>query len=133
MIFRNLIDNAIKYGGQEPKVRVHVELLPGERVAVTVVDNGPGIPKNLRRKIFGRFVRLGMELEREKLGTGLGLYIVRTLVKRHRGIVRVHDGDRGIGTTFEVELPDARPVKSRGNLPAREVPSNEEVPVRMSS
>ncbi len=111
MIFRNLIDNAIKYGGHEPQVRVKVELLPGERVGVMVADNGPGIPKNLRRKIFARFVRLGSELEREKVGTGLGLYIVRTLVRRHRGIIRVHDGDDGHGTVFEVELPEARPVE----------------------
>ncbi len=47
-----------------------------------IADNGRGIPHNLRRKIFGRFVRLGLELEREKPGTGLGLYIVRTLVRR---------------------------------------------------
>ena len=114
MIFRNLIDNAVKYGGQEPKVVVKVELLPGDRVAIMVSDNGPGIPKAMRRKIFGRFVRLGMELEREKLGTGLGLYIVRTLVRRHRGMIRVHGGADDVGTVFEVELPEAqrRPAAS---------------------
>ena len=116
MVFRNLIDNAVKYGGQDPKVNVKVELLPGDRVAVMVSDNGPGIPKKMRRKIFGRFVRLGMELEREKLGTGLGLYIVRTLVRRHRGMIRVHDGPDGTGTVFEVELPEARPVKANEHL-----------------
>jgi len=110
MIFRNLLDNAIKYGGHEPEVNVKLEPLPGERVAVMVSDTGPGIPKNLRRKIFGRFVRMGTELEREKLGTGLGLYIVRTLVRRHRGMIRVHDGLGGRGTVFEVELPEACPV-----------------------
>ena len=110
MVFRNLIDNAVKYGGQDPKVRVKVEMLPGDRVAVMVRDNGPGIPKKMRRKIFRRFVRLGSELERKKLGTGLGLYIVRTLVRRQRGIIRVHDGPDGVGTVFEVELPEARPI-----------------------
>ena len=113
MVFRNLIDNAVKYGGQVPKVKVNVQLLPGDRVAVMIADNGPGIPKKMRRKIFGRFVRLGMELEREKLGTGLGLYIVRTLVRRHRGLIRVHDGPDGVGTTFEVELPEARPLDGK--------------------
>jgi signal transduction histidine kinase len=108
MIFRNLIDNAVKYGGQEPRVCISMETLPGERVAVMVADNGPGIPKQLRRKIFGRFVRLGSELERERIGTGLGLYIVRTLVRRHRGMIRVHDGSDGVGTIFEVELPEAK-------------------------
>ena len=68
---------------------------------------GSGIPKTLRRKIFGRFVRLGQELERENLGTGLGLYIVRTLIRKMKGKVRVQDRDPGPGTTFEVELPGA--------------------------
>jgi signal transduction histidine kinase len=120
MIFRNLIDNAVKYAGQEPKVTVKVELLPGDRVAIMITDNGPGIPKQLRRKIFGRFVRLGSELEREKLGTGLGLHIVRTLVRRHRGMIRVHDGPGGVGTVFEVELPEARPIAPRPEASAEE-------------
>ena len=118
MIFRNLIDNAVKYGGQDPKVGIKLEVLPGDRVAVMVSDNGPGIPKKMRRKIFRRFVRLGSELERKKLGTGLGLHIVRTLVRRQRGLIRVHDGPDGIGTVFEVELPEARPVDAQTETPA---------------
>lgn len=108
MIFRNLIDNAVKYGGAVPKVHVSLQLWPLERALITVADNGRGIPKKLRRKIFGRFVRLGSELEREKKGTGLGLYIVRTLVRRHGGQIRVVDPPDGVGTVFEVELPNAR-------------------------
>jgi signal transduction histidine kinase len=108
MIFRNLIDNAVKYGGSPPEVNVSLKLLPEERALVRVADNGRGIPKKLRRKIFGRFVRLGVELEREKTGTGLGLYIVRTLVRRHGGQIRVVDSPPGVGTVFEVELPGAR-------------------------
>lgn len=110
MIFRNLIDNAVKYSDQEPEV--HVELKMEDDFAVCrVSDNGPGIPKALRRKIFGRFVRLGRELRREKPGTGLGLYIVRTLVRRAGGKVIVLDeeavdnGDTKMRTTFEVRLP----------------------------
>ena len=68
-------------------------------------DNGRGIPRPLRRKIFRRFVRLGLELQREKPGTGLGLYIVRTLVRRLDGRIRVRDGENGVGTVFEVQLP----------------------------
>ncbi|MCA9270647.1 MAG: HAMP domain-containing histidine kinase [Planctomycetales bacterium] len=112
MIFRNLMDNAVKYGGQPPRVQVAMETLTDRRVLVSIADNGPGVPKHLRRKIFGRFVRLGTELEREKLGTGLGLYIVGTLVRRYRGQVRVRDGVDGVGSMFEVELPyvEALPV-----------------------
>ena len=70
-----------------------------------ISDNGPGIPVNLRRKVFGRFVRVGSELERKQAGTGLGLFIVRQLVRRMRGKINVRDRDDGPGTIFEVQLP----------------------------
>jgi len=61
----------------------------------------------LRHLIFGRFVRLGSELEREKPGTGLGLYIVRTMIGRLGGKIRLQERDRGSGNgaVFEVRLP----------------------------
>ena len=105
MIFRNVIDNAFKYGGSEPKIEV-ISRPAEEGVIVTeVTDRGPGIPFRFRQKIFRRFVRLGSELEREKPGTGLGLYIVYTLVRRMRGKVRVLDQQSGPGTVFEISLP----------------------------
>lgn len=114
MIFRNLIDNAIKYAGQPPHVVIYSQV-DGEGFSVTrIEDNGAGIPRKLRRKIFGRFVRLGLELEREKPGTGLGLYIVRTLVAQLRGRVRVQDSVGGSGTVFEVRLPGHSKVDQPG-------------------
>jgi signal transduction histidine kinase len=104
MIFRNLIDNAVKYGGQQPKVEVDLSAHDG-RVTARISDNGPGIPVKLRRKVFGRFVRVGSELERKQAGTGLGLFIVRQLVRRMRGKISVRDRGDGTGTVFEVELP----------------------------
>jgi signal transduction histidine kinase len=108
MVFRNLMDNAIKYGGSEPAVEVSSQAVD-DSVVIRVVDNGPGIPARLRRKIFGRFVRLGSELERSKAGTGLGLFIVRTLVRRLKGEISVHDRGSQRGTVFEVKLPLASP------------------------
>ena len=105
IIFRNLIDNAVKYAGNVPAVRVSLKPRGADQAQVCVEDNGPGIPAPLKRKIFGRFVRVGLELERQKPGTGLGLYIVRTLIKRHRGEIRVYDGEHGVGTVFEARLP----------------------------
>ncbi len=105
IIFRNLLDNAVKYGGHPPEVHLVVRNAPGGRIAVRITDNGPGIPPQLRRKIFGRFVRLGSELERNRQGTGLGLYLVRTLVKQLQGTIRVRDRRGGQGTEFEVQLP----------------------------
>jgi len=106
LIFRNLIDNAVKYANdRDPHVRVTLAADSDERVRVEVSDNGRGIPAKQRRKIFGRFVRVGSELEREKPGTGLGLYIVRTLVTRLGGKIRVLDNGARPGTMFEVLLP----------------------------
>jgi two-component system phosphate regulon sensor histidine kinase PhoR len=104
LIFRNLIDNAVKYAGAEPKVDVSVRPLSDDRVVVSIGDNGPGIPRHLRRRIFGRFVRLHFEREPSQPGTGLGLYIVRTLVHRLRGSIRVRDREDGSGSVFEVRL-----------------------------
>ncbi len=105
VVFRNLIDNAVKYAGTPPRVEVSLRVSPKNLVTVRIADNGRGIPLHFRRKIFGRFVRLGFELEREKPGTGLGLFIARTLVRRHRGQIRVRDPEKGPGTVFEVQLP----------------------------
>lgn len=105
LIFRNLIDNAVKYAAKEPKVEVDLKRRPGESVVIQIRDNGAGIPKTLRNKVFERFRRLGLELERERPGTGLGLFIVRTLVRRLGGKVRVRDREEGTGSVFEVELP----------------------------
>jgi signal transduction histidine kinase len=104
MIFRNLLDNAVKYAGSPPQVHVAMRTERSETI-IEVSDNGEGIPIALRRKVFGRFFRIGEELQRKKPGTGLGLYIVRTLVKRLGGRVRILDKDKKWGTVFEVRLP----------------------------
>ncbi len=109
MLFRNLIDNAVKYAGSEPQVRVDLHVDSQQQAVVRISDNGRGIPPKMRRKIFGRFERLGVELTREKPGTGLGLYIVRSQVRRLKGRIRVSDREPGPGTVFEVWLPGAQP------------------------
>jgi signal transduction histidine kinase len=106
IVFRNLLDNAVKYSGERPEVEVELVRDNG-RVVARIGDHGPGIPAPLRRKMFGRFVRLGSELERKASGTGLGLYIVRTLVKRMGGKINVRSRPQIPGTVFEVDLPEA--------------------------
>jgi signal transduction histidine kinase len=115
LIFRNLIDNGIKYANEDhPLVEVSIRPEGASSVMVRVSDNGRGIPQSLRHLIFGRFVRLGSELKREKPGTGLGLYIVRTMVGRLGGKIRMPERDRGVGAIFEVQLP-GRVVGPPGN------------------
>jgi signal transduction histidine kinase len=106
LVFRNLIDNAIKYADEtQPQVEISIRPDGPGRVVVRISDNGRGIPQSLRQRIFGRFVRLGSELEREKPGTGLGLYIVRTMIGRLGGKIRVRERERPGGAVFEVQLP----------------------------
>jgi signal transduction histidine kinase len=116
ILFRNLIDNAVKYGGAPPSVIVTVTTEPDNKVKVLIADNGAGIPANQRRKVFGRFVRLGSELERSTPGTGLGLYLVRTATKAIGGSVRVNDRKNEAGTEFEVVLSG---VIANANTPTR--------------
>jgi signal transduction histidine kinase len=113
IIFRNLIDNAVKYAGAPPRVKVTAGPGGAGEVVVHVADNGRGIPFHLRRRIFRRFERLGLELERDKPGTGLGLYIVRTLLHRLRGRVHVRYPKAGPGTVLEVRLPGRSALADR--------------------
>lgn len=103
-IFRNLIDNALKYGGDPPRVTIQVRA-DRTRAITRIIDNGTGVPPELHKRIFGMFFRGGSELTRRQKGTGLGLYIVQTLVRQMKGRISVHDRPDGPGSIFEVDLP----------------------------
>lgn len=119
MVFLNLLDNAVKYGGKPPEVLVQSEVHDGNRVLVRISDNGRGIRFEFRRKIFQRFYRGGTELERTTKGTGLGLYIVKSLLAKMKGRINVHGRGPLRGATFEVELPGqpGQPAASETPLP----------------
>ncbi len=104
-VFRNLMDNAIKYAGDPPSVEVQIRVTDRGRVLTRIADNGDGVPPELRKRIFGLFFRGGSELTRRQKGTGLGLYIVHTLVRQMKGRVSVHDRPSRSGSVFEVDLP----------------------------
>lgn len=106
IVFRNLVDNAVKYSLPDPRVEVIASAGRGS-VTVRVADNGPGIPLAHRHAVFRRFVRLGNELERSTPGTGLGLFLVRSLVRQMRGKVAAKGRLTQRGSIFEVELPAA--------------------------
>jgi signal transduction histidine kinase len=105
MIFGNLLDNAVKYGGQPPRVEVRMRLKNDNRVVIRIADNGAGVPREIRKRIFRLFFRGGDELQRRHKGTGLGLYIAHTLVRKLRGRIAVRDRDDQSGSVFEIELP----------------------------
>jgi signal transduction histidine kinase len=99
------MDNAIKYAGDPPLVEVQVRASDRGRVLTRISDNGHGVPPELRKRIFTLFFRGGSELTRRQKGTGLGLFIVYTLVRRMKGRVSVHPRSDLPGSVFEVDLP----------------------------
>ncbi len=105
----NLIDNAVKYSGKGVKVTVETEDAEGGKfVAVRVRDQGPGIPKTELNRVFRRFHRVPGPLASRVKGTGLGLYIVRSVAKRHGGRAWAQSDGPGRGSTFILQLPLAK-------------------------
>lgn len=103
--FLNLLDNAVKYSPDEPKITVKTQTSGfNNRVAIVIKDKGVGIaPADLKR-IFKRFYRSSQNQNGAK-GTGLGLFIVRSIVEKHGGRVVAESKGPGKGTTFLVQLP----------------------------
>ncbi|HVY48000.1 MAG TPA: ATP-binding protein, partial [Minicystis sp.] len=102
-VISNLLDNAIKYGGEGATVRVAAREDAG-LVEVTVRDDGPGIPTAHLNRIFERFYRVDPGRSRELGGTGLGLSIVKHLTELMQGSVEV-ESEPGAGATFRVTVP----------------------------
>ena len=101
---RNLLENARRYGTSDIQVLLQNTTRHGQRfVMVSVLDRGPGVPPDLRERIFEPFYRLPGASEREG-GVGLGLSLVRSIVTRHGGQVRCEDRLGG-GASFVIELP----------------------------
>lgn len=104
----NLVDNAVKYSGNSVRVVVETELADGKYVTLRVRDYGPGIAKAELKQIFKRFYRAPGPLATRVKGTGLGLYIVRSVAKRHGGRVWAESEGPGLGSTFVLQLPVAK-------------------------
>lgn len=105
--FVNLLDNAVKYSGEE--VKISVRLKPAaisNKVDVYIRDNGIGIPPADLKRIFKRFYRVQQGSKKVK-GTGLGLFIVKSIIKKHGGSIRADSKGEGRGSTFVIQLPRA--------------------------
>jgi signal transduction histidine kinase len=101
-VITNLVDNAIKYSREEKQI--HLELKNEKnKITLSVKDQGIGITKTDKQKIFHKFFRAGNEETRKAKGTGLGLYIVKYIVHHHHGKVIVKDNTPK-GSIFEVHL-----------------------------
>jgi signal transduction histidine kinase len=104
----NLIDNAVKYSGNKVQVQVEAERVNGKHIAIRVKDQGAGIPQHELKRIFRRFYRIPGPLAARLKGTGLGLYIVRSVAKRHGGRAWAESEGLGKGSTFVIQLPISR-------------------------
>jgi two-component system, OmpR family, sensor histidine kinase SenX3 len=102
----NLIDNAVKYSPSGVSVRIRLEEVDNERLAVRVTDSGIGISAPELKRIFRRFYRAPAMAARAK-GSGLGLFIVRSVAKKHRGRAFAESEGFGRGSTFTLLLPKA--------------------------
>ena len=101
----NLLDNAIKYSKDRVQVEVEVRDSGDGLAHVRVRDHGIGMSRAHLAFIFNRFYRIGSEVLRSRTGTGLGLFIVRSVVKRHKGTVWADSAGPDRGSTFTLSLP----------------------------
>lgn len=111
IVFKNLLDNAVKYTDSDAEVTVRVNMkmtsgYGGDVVFVQVEDEGIGIPEESQDKIFSKFYRADNATDMETEGTGVGLFITKQIVEAHNGKIEF-DSTPGEGTTFYVQLPMA--------------------------
>jgi len=103
----NLIDNAVKYSGSHVAIEVELAALGDGRIAVRVRDHGIGISAPELKRIFRRFYRIPGAVALRVKGTGLGLFIVSSIARKHGGRVFAESEGPGHGSTFTLQLPRA--------------------------
>src|SRR5580704_140889 len=111
----NLLDNAVKYSPDGVHISVELDAPDEKRVVLRVRDRGVGVPEDELKRIFKRFYRVTERSLAQVKGTGLGLFIVRSIARKHGGRVFAQSEGAGKGTTVTLELP-------RKELPRQDLP-----------
>ncbi|HJZ64754.1 MAG TPA: HAMP domain-containing sensor histidine kinase [Candidatus Acidoferrum sp.] len=101
----NLFDNAVKYSDERKDIAVEIKTPTLDTISLSVHDNGTGIPKGELKRIFRRFYRAQSAKTKQVKGTGLGLFIVRSVARRYGGDAYAESAGEGQGSTFFVRLP----------------------------
>jgi signal transduction histidine kinase len=122
VVLRNLLDNAIKYSDPPREVSLRASEGPKGTLVIDVRDNGVGIPKSELKRVFERFYRVDVEAVRTRRGTGLGLFVVASLVRGLGGRLQAFSPGPGEGTRMVVTLP-ARVLQPRPRGEASPPPS----------
>ncbi len=108
----NLLDNAVKYSGDRVEITVELTTNMYGRTLLRVKDKGLGIPRGHLKSVFNRFYRVPGKAAKQVKGTGLGLFIVRSIVRKHGGRVHAESEGEGKGATFVIELPKPNKQKA---------------------
>jgi signal transduction histidine kinase len=106
----NLLDNAVKYSGEKKNIVVDLLTPNIDSVVLRVQDDGIGIPRNELKRIFKRFYRASNSKRDHVKGTGLGLFIVRSIARRYGGDASAESAGEGQGSTFTIRLPRVYPA-----------------------
>ncbi len=101
----NLLDNAVKYSPHHLHIVATLAITQYNNVALAITDRGLGIPQDQLKRVFNRFYRLPGRYEIKIKGTGLGLFLVRTIARQHGGNIRVQSKGTNQGSTFILTLP----------------------------
>ncbi len=104
IVFVNLLDNAVKYSDKDVKILVELKKFDEKFIEIRIKDNGVGIAKQQLKRIFNRFYRIPSLSTQKAKGTGLGLFIVKSIIKKHGGKIFAESLGEGFGTTFIIRL-----------------------------
>src|SRR5690554_2690102 len=105
IVLRNLVDNAIKYSSNETEVHIRAYRKPKKQIRIEVKDSGIGIDPQQIHRVFDRFYRVKDETVRKRRGTGLGLFVVKALVRNLGGDIVARSDGPGKGTEMIIDLP----------------------------
>ncbi|HEV2293691.1 MAG TPA: ATP-binding protein [Tepidisphaeraceae bacterium] len=113
----NLLKNAVKFTPESGRITVRTEDVDDERIRIHITDTGIGMDANLARRAFNAFEQGGETVTRRFGGMGLGLTISKTLIDAHGGTLTASSTGPGEGSTFTIELPDARAPEHAPQIP----------------